>query len=312
LRNFSFGRVLAPTEEGALFNFIASFYRPIGRCSGYLQFQMGGGLRAARAFNSPSYSYLKNLMETHYKTNNLVNVDPKTFKERIDEFQKKLDWGHNHDFGDFYLKGTMADRHLAVIATFIDSFKAFSPDSLRGKSVLDIGCWTGGMSLLLNVMGANVTAIEERADAIDCVRFMIHAFNLTNFEALPLSLYDLTAPSFQDRFDFILFAGVLYHVTDLIMALRITFNCLKDGGKCLLESAITDSDKPILAYWGPSILHRYNWFKPSPSAIRQMMIDVGYDEVDVQKARDLRAFAVGKRIAHKKMLRTGLSFRNIR
>lgn len=68
------------------------------------------------------------------------------------------------------------------------------------------------------------------------------------------TLYEYTGAEPQDRFDVVLFAGVLYHVTDPVLALRIVFNCLRDGGVCVVETAITHSDDRILAYEGPRVI----------------------------------------------------------
>ena len=274
----------------------------------------------------PSYSYLQNLM-CCYQTANLANVTPDSFKRKIDEFLSlqdhemegfenpdkqrdlsvKFHWGHNHDFGAFALEGRMSNRHLAHLARFIDAFQAIDR-SLEGLRVLDIGCWTGGTSLLLCAMGAHVVAIDEIKKYIDCLEYMKQAFDIKKLEPMNLSLYDCSRPDFQDAFDIVLFAGVLYHVTDPILALRTTFNCLKDDGLCLLETAAVHTERPILTYERSN----WNWFFPSLTTLAQMMADVGFTDVKVQKALRDRAYAVGKRKTHTDMRRDGLSNRTTR
>jgi SAM-dependent methyltransferase len=241
--------------------------------------------------------------------------------EKQRDLSIKFHWGHNHDFGTFSLKGRMGNRHILLLATFIDEFKVI-PRSLHGLRVLDIGCWTGGTSLLLCAMGAHVVAIEEVRKYVDCLNYLKYAFNIDRLEPKHLSLYECTLPEFQDSFDIVLFCGVLYHVTDPISALRITFNCLKDGGVCLLETAAINSNKRILSYEGPTIfsggskkdLSRsgWNWFIPSPITLSQMMADVGYTDIQVGRVRGGRVFAVGKRDTHVDIMRGGLSVKNIR
>ena len=46
---------------------------------------------------------------------------------------------------------------------------------------------------------------------------------------------------------------------------------------------------------------------PSPSALDQMLKDVGYENVDVSKVLAQRVLAVAKRNQHKKMTRGGMS-----
>ena len=298
-----------------------------------------GHLRGlARARSLPSYAALQGLM-TRYQTKDLVNVDRKAFRGKIDAFlalrdaamegfadaerQRELSvqfhWGHDHDFGDFALQGRMADRHVYLLAAFRDRFGAL-PRSLEGRRVLDVGCWTGGTSLLLCALGAQVVAIEEVKKYSDCLAYLKHAFNLEKLEVRNLSLYECATADFQDAFDFVLFAGVLYHISDPVLALRISFNALKDGGTCLLETMAARSRQRILEYWGPSarvttpkgaVSGGWNWYVPSSRALAQMLADVGYEDIAVQRRGD-RAYAVARRRQHKDIMRGGLSVRNTR
>jgi hypothetical protein len=135
-------------------------------------------------------------------------------------------------------------------------------------------------------------------------------------------LFDCSGPEFDDRFDFVLFAGVIYHVTDPILALRITFNALVDGGLCLVETASYPSSRRVVGYEGPgrvrggtaraSDRRGWDWLVPSSGALQQMMEDVGFTDVAVRGTPDGRAYAVGRRRQHVDMLRAGLSVRSIR
>jgi len=288
----------------------------------------------------PSEAFLRSLM-TRYQTKDLVNESPESFQRKIEQFlethdhrmegfacpEKQRDlsvrfhWGHDHDFGAFSLKGVLRAWHITLIGTFLDRFGEI-PQSLEKKKVLDLGCWTGGTSLLLCAMGAEVVAVEEVKKYVDCLRYLKHAFQLDRLHPKHVSLFDCTTPEYQDAFDLVLFAGVLYHVTDPILALRITFNCLKDGGKCLLETAIDNSPERVLSYEGPSVFRGgsaadssrtgWNWLIPSLPTLTQMMADVGYSKVDGRYQPVQRAFAVGTRESHQDMMRGGLSVRTIR
>jgi SAM-dependent methyltransferase len=294
----------------------------------------------------PSYEYLQGLM-SRYRTSNLVRGTPTEFRDRIEQFlrledneiegathpdrqrdlSRKFHWGHNHDFGTFSLQGRTGDRHIALLACLIDWFKVL-PRSLEGMKILDVGCWSGGTSLLLCALGAHVVAIEEVKKYIDCLSHVKRAFGIGRLEPRHLSLYDCTGPDFQDQFDLVLFAGVLYHLTDPVLGLRITFNCLKDGGKCIVETAITRSRRSVVFYEGPQVVNDgcagdlsrggWNWFVPSPRALSRMISDVGYANVRLSpiigssSPPDGRILAVGERTQHLDMLRAGLSARMIR
>lgn len=297
---------------------------------------------------SKAYDTFSATMKERYRVSSLVGIQPLDFKKAIDsllnlrdssmegykdaEKQRDLSiryhWGHNHDFGDFALQGRMGNRHVSIPAKFVDQFKAM-PIDLTGKKLLDIGVWTGGTSLLFCALGADVVAVEEVKKYADTVELLKKAFGLHKLRVLNCSLYDLNREDLFDQFDYVFFSGVLYHVSDPIIALRIVFNCLKDGGTCLLEStAIPDKrsmfgekDK-FVSYEGPGKVWSgakedlsrggWDWFVPSPAALKQMMIDVGFEGLEVGPIEESRVMAVGQRTKHCDMLRAGLSVRNIR
>ena len=280
----------------------------------------------------PSYHYFLDLMKL-YQTKNLVNIDPDSFQKKIEDFPsnretnkdnpEKTDalyatgfkWGHNHDFGTFAIKGRMKNRHLWLLSMFMDKFGVL-PKSLEGKKILDIGAWTGGTSLLLCAMGAKVVAIEPIKKSVDYINYLKYSFDIKNLEVRNISLFECDIPEFQDSFDFVLCAGTLYYVTDPPLGLRILFNSLKDGGSLLFESLATDSKKPIFAYRvpNPPLFEKvtfpeggWDWFMPSPSALDQLLKDVGYENVQVSEVLNQRVLAVAKRNQYKRMDRGGMS-----
>lgn len=291
-----------------------------------------------------SLEYLRSLM-TRYQVKDLVGVQPAEFRARIDQFLNMVDskmegyqdpalqrdlsikfhWANDHDFGDFFVPGKLGQRHLSLISALIDWFPVL-PKSLEGKRILDIGCWSGGTSLLLAAMGADVVAVEEVKKYIDCLSYLKSAFAIANLDPRNLSLFECTADDLQNSFDYIVFAGVLYHVTDPILALRITYNCLRDGGQCIIETMIHHTNEDMLAYQGPGVVldgsqrtmnrSGWNWFLPSPKTLVQMMLDVGFVDVRTSQVIDSaggqRIFAVGTRDQHRDMTRAGLSVRGIR
>ena len=278
-------------------------------------------------------NFLRQLMN-RYTVDNLVDIIPKDFKAKIDEFltledphmegyesgemqrdlSVKFHWGHDHDFGDFKLKGKLGDRHIELMKVFIDNFGL--PRELDDKKMLDVGPWTGGTSLLLAAMGAHVEAVEEVQKYSWLIRYLARAFD-AKIKSYSFSLYYAwDKKSRYDYFDYVIFTGVLYHLTDPILALRIIFNSLKDGGKVFIESAcqfIRVYPSYTLEYKGP---HEkgWNWFIPSEPTLRRMLSDVGFEDVQTHFINpvDGRVYAVATRKKHKDMLRAGLSRASIR
>lgn len=262
-----------------------------------------------------------------YTTENLRGITPEEFRTRIDKFlalndhemegydspkgqrheSVKFHWGHNHDFGDFQLEGKAGDRHITVISKFME---LGLPRNLEGQRVLDVGAWTGGTSLMLAAMGADVQAVEEVNKYASVIEFLARSFHLRLWALMPMSIYDIH--SGDGTYDYVLLAGVLYHLTDPVLALRILFNCLQDGGRIFVESAVAPAEyggAHILAYHGPS-KGTWNWFVPSSKAVEQMLIDVGFEEVEFFGEGN-RAYFTATRKHYKDLLRAGLSRRDV-
>ena len=270
----------------------------------------------------------KETFETHIK-GLIGQIDPETegFKdcEKQRDQSVKFVWGHNHDFGTFALKGSMANRHIELIADFIDN--GGLPHDLSGKKMLDVGVWTGGTSLVLSALGAQVTALEEVVKYSNTVNYLALAFGLSNLECKPISLYEFDV---NDTYDYVIYSGVIYHVTDPILSLRILFNSLKDNGRIFIETfgiVVDDKTTPIVLFEGPRFIKSgtkkdltrtgWNYFLPTPYALSLWMDTVGFDDIrigDTGSSRQIsrRIKCVATRRQHKDMLRAGLSRPDIR
>jgi len=233
----------------------------------------------------------------------------------------KFTWGHNHNFGNgIEIKGRMADRHIHLIAEFMESFNL--PDNyFHNKSCIDVGSWTGGTTLMLKHLGASkIICLEEvQKYAKTCQILCKEIYSLDHIESLGLNIYDLD--NIKDKFDIAYFAGVIYHLSDPILGLRNLFNCLKDGGEILVESAGIDTKKNIAEYQGNYIysfgekekLNRGGWnhFLPSPSCLMLWMKEAGFEEIRAFYSPFGRVYAFGKRTKYKNICRAGFSKRNI-
>ena len=275
---------------------------------------------------SETREYLERLLR-RYRTEYLINVDADEFEETVKGFVDVKDaeiegfqdpdaqrpmsvnfvWGHDLDFGAFEMTGSMEDNHLNVISRFVDTFGF--PLSLDGCRALDIGCWTGGISLLLAAMGAKVVAVEEVRKYIVALRYLVDAFGISDsVDARPLSLYECTGPEFEGVFDYVVMSGVLYHVTDPVLALRIAFNCLKVGGQLLLETMFSPTEGESLSYYG--CRSGWNWLVPTQGAVIAMLKDVGYTEIsEPLDVPSMRLHVLATKTEERDMARAGLSRR---
>jgi 2-polyprenyl-3-methyl-5-hydroxy-6-metoxy-1,4-benzoquinol methylase len=243
--------------------------------------------------------------------------------DRQRDFSVKFHWGHNHNFGEFQLEGCMADRHIDLVANFVDFFPVGLKD-FKGKAVLDVGCWTGGTSLLLAALGSKVVAIEEVKKYAEMAAFLVRSFGLQERVAVEAkSLYDCNAEAYHDRFDIVFIPGVIYHLSDPVLGLRILFNALKVGGFMLVESAGIHRRGPYCRFDGSrqylsgdkEQLNRvgWNWFMPTPSALARMIREAGFVEVKTRWSYETRRiYAFGKKRSQVGICKAGLSVPGIR
>ena len=201
----------------------------------------------------------------------------------------KFHWGHDHDFGNFKMTGRMGNRHIDLMKNFCQFFP-INLHKFYNKYVLDVGCWTGGTTLLLHSLGSKILALEEVKKYADMTLFLVKAFGLDDqIKVIPQSLYTWNYQNYCNEFDIIYFPGVIYHLTDPIIALRILYNVCKVGGCILVESMGIDVPEPYLYFEGTNITHGgkkedlnrsgWNYFIPSASALHRMLEQVGFEKI---------------------------------
>ena len=127
------------------------------------------------------------------------------------------DWFHNLD-----LKGVRtAPEHFLgdYPRTKWERFAHAIPADLRGRTVLDIGCNGGFYAIEMKRRGADrVVAIDSDARYLAQARFAAEVMD-ADIEFRQLSVYQL--PMLEERFDLVLFMGVLYHLRYPLLALDL-------------------------------------------------------------------------------------------
>jgi tRNA (mo5U34)-methyltransferase len=98
-------------------------------------------------------------------------------------------------------------------------FAAAVPQDLSGKTVLDIGCNAGFYSMEMKRRGAaRVLGLDSDDEYLAQARFAAQVNGL-DIEFLRLSVYDVGA--LGEKFDVVLFLGVLYHLRHPLLALDL-------------------------------------------------------------------------------------------
>jgi tRNA (mo5U34)-methyltransferase len=128
-------------------------------------------------------------------------------------------WFHNIDLGDGIV--TAPEHFLGDYPRF--KFQRFGhaiPADLTGKTVLDIGCNAGFYSVEMMRRGAaRVVGIDSDERYLDQARLASAALGFKGVEFRNLSVYDVAA--LGERFDVVIFMGVLYHLRHPLLALDL-------------------------------------------------------------------------------------------
>ncbi len=98
-------------------------------------------------------------------------------------------------------------------------FQHAIPDDLQGKSVLDIGCNAGFYTIEFKRRGAGRTVgIDSDERYLDQARLAAEVCG-ADIEFIQMDVYEVA--SLRERFDVVLFMGVLYHLRYPLLALDI-------------------------------------------------------------------------------------------
>jgi tRNA (mo5U34)-methyltransferase len=158
------------------------------------------------------------------------------------------------------------------------------PADLSGMTVLDIGCWDGFFSFECERRGAKrvvATDVWETLgrDAFDFARAELGSA----VEPVQASVYDLP-DVLGERFDLVLFLGVLYHLKHPLLALEKVAEVTAPGGLAIIDSAVdaeTLMGRPLMAFYPGDELNGdpTNWWTPNVSALASMLGVSGFGDV---------------------------------
>lgn len=210
-------------------------------------------------------------------------------------------WFHNLRLGDAGVVQTAPDHPLGDFpANFWQFFKNALPEDLSGQTVLDIGCNGGFYSFELKRRGAaRVVGVDHDEVYLNQARFARDQLEL-DVEFVQGDVYDIDRIVGGERFDYVVFMGVLYHLRHPLYALekvaglvrkRLLFQSMERGSWDLAEFAsdYPFSDREVFfderfprMYF---IEHSYagdktNWWIPNPSCTRALLRSVGMHIVD--------------------------------
>jgi len=233
-------------------------------------------------------------------------------------------WFHNIDLGGVK---TAPDHFLGDYPA--NKWKRFAraiPKDLGGKTVLDIGCNAGFYSIEMKKRGAERVVGTDWDDTyLAQARFAAEVCGFADtVEFVKLSVYDVAA--LRERFDLVLFMGVLYHLRHPLLALDLihehvtrdllVFQSMQRGSEKVFRpkgdypfKKVDHFDKagyPKLHF----IEHSYsdditNWWAPNRACSEAMLRSAGYEiiahpEAEVYVCRHLEhlPFIAGPRAVY--------------
>jgi tRNA (mo5U34)-methyltransferase len=149
-------------------------------------------------------------------------------------------WFHNLDLDGVR---TAPDHFLGDYPA--SKWRAFAhaiPADLSGMTVLDIGCNAGFHSIEMKRRGAaRVLGIDHDDDYLAQARFAAEVSGVS-IELQKLSVYDVA--SLGERFDLVLFMGVLYHLRHPLLALDLLHEHVV-GDVLVFQSMLRGSDEEL-------------------------------------------------------------------
>lgn len=202
-----------------------------------------------------------------------------------------LKWYHRIELGDGIITpGLPWERLWKPIE------KAIRGLDLRGKRVLDIGCWDGKWTFLAESLGARVTATDCVSQRWGMRDTFLFAAKLLGCQATYMPQCDVCTLSDTFKsgsFDVVLFMGVLYHLRYPMLALSQVRRVLGTNGLLVLEThAIKDESTSAIYfnYCEPDMEDKSNWLFPTTLALRKM-IQSSYFQIqqEVHSPTDLRS-----------------------
>ena len=223
----------------------------------------------------------------------LLDHDPVLLERQIRELG---DWFHNLELGGIQ---TAPGHFLGDYPRC--KFQRFShaiPQDLRGKTVLDIGCNGGFYSLEMKRRGAaRVLGVDHDERYLAQARFAAEVSGL-EIEFRQLSVYDVG--QLGEKFDVVIFMGVLYHLRHPLLALDLLhehvtrdlliFQSMQRGSEeagpieadyPFSETEVFERDDfPRMCF----VEHRYagdptNWWIPNRACTEALLRSSGYDIV---------------------------------
>ncbi|MCU1335610.1 MAG: Methyltransferase type 12 [Bryobacterales bacterium] len=222
-----------------------------------------------------------------------VSITPDEIRRRVAELG---DWFHNIDLDGVQ---TAPNHFLGDYPSCKwRMFESSIPADLTGKTALDIGCNAGFYSIQLKRRGAaRVVGIDSDPDYLNQARFAAQVSR----KEIDFRLMDIYRVSeLEERFDIVLFMGVLYHLRHPLLALdllneyvvkdMLVFQSLLRGSSEVapLNENYPFAETDVFNQCGFPVMHFVehcysddptNWWIPNRACVEAMLRSSGFEIV---------------------------------
>lgn len=161
------------------------------------------------------------------------------------------------------ISGLMDDKGIGK--SYADDFIKFiceNEKEISGKKVLEIGCGTGYLLYKLQKLGAEVLGIEPGAYGVEG----------RNKFGVPIIIDFFEAGKIVEKYDIVIFYGVLEHMQEADKFLADVKSILKTDGKIFL--AVPDCE-PYISVGDISLLMHEHWNYFTKDTLKALMINSG-------------------------------------
>ncbi len=205
----------------------------------------------------------------------------------LSEEVAKYHWFHTIDLGQGVVTpGSKSAAHMVQdTATFFDGV------DLTNKSLLDVGAWNGGHSVLAKRRGAKAVAALDHYTWNHPTLRGRETFDLVcratgyDFKAIDIDL-DMKSLSldFVGKFDIVLYAGVFYHLVDPIAATREVAALANDLLIVETHVEVIEGDaRPAMIFYPGAELSgdATNWWGPNIPCMVALLKLFGFPRITV-------------------------------
>ena len=158
------------------------------------------------------------------------------------------------------------------------------PHDMKGKTVLDVGCFNGAVGFLCERRGASrVVCIDVNPDPQTLGITQIRDFLGSKIEYSCCNLYDITLNQLG-KFDYVICFGVLYHLRHLLLGIDMLYQATRET--CFIETAFCDNlvpsevkDQNVIFFDYPHFYNpadHSNWFLPTLRAYAHILENCGF------------------------------------